>query len=519
MIHRFPRPTLSVIILAALVGCSLEQGSPTAKQPQKNMADIKLTLNLSASRILVGETLEVTVSITNLLEREVELPDPAGGNPFDYLVRPAKGEGDHQLFSARRAADATSKGLAPPIPTSSKSLPSGGELKYGADLASFMGQGLAGGNYLVSASFRLGEEIIESEPVSLHVARPRVAAIALSSSSRGELGLIFAHHESDDSYACYQQESEPGRPLVSASQRRLHLQKPQQITSVAGATKWNPDVWERWYAWIQSGESVGGGLAWGKASYFQGEAVAMGIKNATLHPVGWQSANSALFVAMGIDANEKVSLALVTMRPREEIKVSLVTLPNPSVPNKWVAQAELDNDGVKKLHLVTVDAVENGQAIHHQVIRVSEATAEPIAKLIDATGPVLAISSDTPETLSKPGYVSALFDSGKEENPLSIHRLPLADGEASTDWNIPYPENSENKRPDMWAIGSSPKPDPVVIARLDRTLMSRRGGGGEWQTISPNAGQAQYLQVRTLEDIATVFWWEPGLGIQTKPAP
>jgi hypothetical protein len=521
------KAVLSSGLVVYLVGAGCLPAAEMRKPSEHLNAtpNMKLQLKLIQPTILVGESLNVDVTLTNDTSSPLKVPSARATSQFEYVVRPAMGTGKVIVLSAQRATQAASRGRAPSPPSVSESLPPGQALVYKEDLAAYAGSGLGAGRYLLSVVHGVGSDQIESQAVPLVVLLPDVASLAIATSPRREAGLFFVHRDRGQTSTIFQQECTPGKPLQGAAERRLSVPAPFRVTGVAGAFKGPARTWERWYAWLRDDGALGGGLAWGRASYSIIEPQALGLKSEQLFSMGWQSSPKAgIFAVLGLDAeSSRRQLALVTLRAKEALRVLRVPLDGTFLPEAWAVNSLVGGEADSlKFDLIMADSTDGRIRISSQRFTTQPLAIAPQTTLFEHDKPLLALSLDEPSSLSGAHALNALFEVvGVKSNPeVRLVRMQLDGGQKPAEWLIPFPEHREKVRPSAWTVGSSGVGDAVILAKLEDILVVRRVPSGTgWTALSSGCRQAQFLRVLFDESAAWAFWWNPASGFQAQMIP
>jgi len=484
------------------------------------MPNMKLQLKLIQPSVLRSESLNVEVTLTNETPVAQTAPSRRAASEFEYVIRPAGETGNVRIVSARRARQAFSSGRAPDPRPESESIAPGESLVYKEDLAAYASEGLAAGRYLLSVVHGSGAKQIESPAVRLTIMLPNVAGLALASSPDGKLGVFFAHRDADKSFTLFQQECPPRKPLQAPAQRRVNVQPPSRITGVAGAFKLDTRTWERWYAWLRDDASLGGGLAWGKASYATIKPQPLGLQTARLFPTGWQlSPEAGIFAALGLDGQSRLQLALVTLQKQDTAQVVPVALAGATIPEFWVVSAKAGEGDSLDFVVITADAVGGRIKLNRQRVTMEPPVAEPPTTLVERSEPLVALAM-YPIVQDKPGVVDCLF--GPEGGPpaMTFVRLPLDGGRPLLEYPFSVPTDVKRRPPTEWALSPTPLSEPVVLAKFGDQLLARRlSAGNQFFVLADGASQATHLRLEVVSDEVWAIWADPTTGIQYKKVP
>lgn len=484
------------------------------------MQGLKVTVNLEHDEVVVGESLKVEVRLTNGGTAAVEVPTTDETSQFEYTLRP-KHEGDPSYtLSATASMYARYPVDYRPMPFEGKlTLKPGDSQSYVEDLAIYMVEPLKPGQYVLSAAYYTEGGGSESSGITLSLIPPKVRAMAtVAGPTEGRLGHVIAHEKADRGVVVLQRESREYVPADGIWYARANVEPSAAVAGVASAMELAPNNGVRWFAWLQA-EGMGAGVA-GIEMYARVGPEALGVKSPILQTVGWQpSVESGTFVALGVDPQERVALAVATFLATGTASVKTVPLANPKMPLQWAARYRTQN-GAVHFDVVTVEDAAAKVRVQRQSVTPDKGKVEPPVVLAERSEPLAALAV-YPIAGAAPGVVDALFGPVGEKAQMTFLRIPLDGGAPIAEWSFAVPNDLNKKRPTAWAIASKPLPDPIVLAKVgDRLMVRRAADGSEWSTLGMNALAVEHLQLEVIGDQAVwAIWADPAAGIQYKMIP
>ena len=503
------------------VSCGFSEPLPNQPQPPVVVAKgdqthsfMQLTILPKRAEVVAGESLVVQVTLANTSAAPVEVPSPSASSEFEFLLRATAGDRAIRALSASAARLARSGDPVPPPPRMLVTVPPGERSVYEENLADYTKTALPVGQYRLSVVHTSGAIRTESPPVPLTVVAPRIRALAtVVGPSEQRLGLVFAHSEAAEGVAIFQRESVPGHPGDGVAFRRTEIQRPASVSGVAVAAELglgrDANQGTRWFAWLEP-EALGAGVSQGATLFKRIDPVRLGLRSPVVHSVGWQpDVNSALFVALGYNAENQVALAAVNFSARTGGSSQCVPLSFLKLPARWAAQYQA-GEAAGSVTVVVVEESTGVTRLHRQRLKFGADSAEA-ATLIYESPQLLAAFAMNPLGGE---VVDALYGPAGKEGQMTFMRLPLAGGAPVAEWRFNAPVDSEQTRPTAWAIASVTQPDPVIAVKLRDRLLVRRTSGSEWSTLATGVSQASYLRIEIVLGRPLVVWFDPATGVQ-----
>lgn len=491
----------------------MRAAEPNVLSSTQAMSNFKLLVSAPQPRAVVSENLKVEVTLKNESSAAVEVPRVEVVSEFEFLLKPA-GNNDVQVIGARRAVQARSAGRGAPVRVERAPLAPGASLVYRENISKYVVGGIPAGQYRLSVAWDAQGTRLVSPDISVEVTPPNVKTLAVAGAARGGLGLIFAHQENSGN-AIFQREGPAGSPLDGPAVRRINVTPPRQVVATAAAQKLDVRTSERWYAWLQDDGSLGGGLAWGDASYAAIAPTSLGLGSSSLSSLGWQFApQSGLFVVLGLDESGRRVLALVTLRPREAAAVKRVPLGESGVPRFWSATL-VGEEATAAIQLVTAEESADGTRLTLRTIRVATAAAETAKPLAEINGSILALTAKGGAG-GTAGSVAVL--SGPVGDPAELYLTvgALSEGQPPTESKIPCPADQDKRTPLAWAVAPI-SGSAVAMAKLRNQLLAHLGAGGAWSIVNADAAAANLFRIETVDDQTLAIWTDPVRGILSAP--
>ncbi len=526
-------PYAVVVLLVLGLGSCSQAETPPAKpgaaprhEPRQNpggpkMPAFQVTIAPQNPEAIVGESLNVAVTLKNLQEGPVEVVSADTGADTEFLLEPVGAGQEPRVLSSLLARAKRSDDPLPQLPVAMTKLGPGEEVVYREDLSFYAVEPLKPGRYRLSVSCPAGGERHRSPAVPIAIVPPRVQALALApGAGLRRLGMVFAHDNGDKSLAIFQRESAPNKPADGISYRRATLKPPAVVSGVATSMDFGVQWEGRWYAWLHDGR-LSAGVAQGHVVFTQLEPVALGLTAPTLHGAGWQSTvETATFVALGANAKGRPTLAAATFEAKGTAAVKASLLAAPAVPTLWAAARHMKADP-PRYTIVWAAPWKEATRVQRQYPRFVEADTEPDAlTLLETPGPVRALAL-APVADAGVDTVDALVGGSAQDRRLTLYRLPIDGGEPKGKWTFAAPAERTGETPTAYTLLRAPVADPPVLAKLGATvLLCRVASGGGWVPLAENAPRADHLRLETIKDGSIwAIWADPDLGIQYKRLP
>jgi hypothetical protein len=479
------------------------------------MSGIQIKVVPESAEFLIGMSLPVHITITNLQPTPREVPDTLAFSEFEFVLRPEGNGGDVRTLSQRAAQFIRNPDPSPDSPKRIKSLDPGGTSQYEEDLSNYALPPLNPGRYLLSVVHSPGNERYESPTTPLAIVPPRVGSLATApSQSRATLGTVFAHVTAKGDVDLYQREGLPGRPNDGITYRRFGSVQPSVADSVALAIDLDEDEGPRWFAWLQQG-SIGASVGQEKAVFTRIDPAPVGLKTLSLFSTGWQeSVNSATFAMLGTNDHGKVIFVVATFTiGATKPTLSLVELSAAGIPMKWCASYRVKN-GTPVYDVVWSEVLGKKTRISKQTVSLATGVAEKPVVLIERESPLAALSI-SPVGQDGNGFVDALFGPFGESPKIQVIRMSLNGGAPIGDWVLDAPTDDKKRTAAKWTLSSATLSESVVVAKFGDTLVGQRvKSNGTWSVVAEKAGQADNIRVEAIDQQSIwVVWTEPTLGI------
>jgi len=478
------------------------------------MSAVLLTIAPVHPEVIVGESLNVKVTLENTGTEPVEVHSPESPSELEFILRTEEQGREPRMLSEREAMSLRNPESVPELPTTMATLAPKATLDYTEDLAGLAIPPLEAGRYQVSVAYRLAGERVESpgEPISIVV--PQVRALAAAPGpTRGNLSLVFVHAAADKTQAVFHHESAPGAPADGTAYRRATVAPPASVTAAATTVELYRNQGVRWVAWLQDG-ALAAAVAQLHTLFVSVKPVDLGLKSPELQPVGWQTSdNTAVFAALGTGEGNRVAMAIVSFDARDGGKGRVTTVPLAAAarPTWWAAQYQVENEKAR-LHVVCAAVAEGKMQVQRQTVSLDTGEAEAPVLLTERAEMVAALALSP--LAGEPAAVDALFGPVGDEGKLTLLRLPLDGGKPLGEWTSTAPEGPDKARPSAWAMALALLPDPVVLAKHGNKLLARRAAGGDWAPLADQAARAVHLQLAVLADgVVWAVWADPRTGI------
>lgn len=478
---------------------------------------LKLTLTLQPNEAIDGQSIEAFIQLDNPNGRPLQVPDPEGPCQYEFVLKRLDRDQPALVLSAEAAALARSSDPRPEIPAQFVDLPPKGQLKDRRSLSRFAVDPIPPGRYSVTVAWGQAAERAESAPTPLTVtpAHPLALATGVYEVDKSLL-LVLAHQAADKSIVLFQRESGMGRPAEGLAYRRRTIQAPATVEGVAHAVSSPEEPGPWWFAWLQQG-ALGAELTEANTSKGSIQPIPLGLKSPRLFPQGWQSDwKTALFAALGIDAQSRPALAIVRMDATNWTgNARVLPLPASTLP-RHAALGFQETGEQPRLALVWAEEANRATRIRAMMISPGEASAGEPHDLVTREEPCAALALN-PLLVDAPGIVDVLFGPAGKPRQLTLARLPLDGSPPVTQWQIP--DDPDPGHPEVtttaWTLPSTPIPDPVILAEAGGRLLFRRASSGDrWSVLSETASKADHRRLEVLGGQVWAIWADPDHGLQ-----
>jgi hypothetical protein len=492
-----------------------ESGGGRRSQSAKgdmSMPHLELNTSLKRSEVIAGESMYLTIVITNNGDQPVQVHSAQSRSPFVFQLLSAKDGAVIHTWSERQYELLLTGGdPLPPYTPPMVELAPGKSVTHENDLASCATEAVRPGRYRIVVNYSLGDQHYASPPVELSVVVPRIEAFTeVAASNTNNLATGFWHRNGDGSVSLFQRESQAGRPDLGVALRCLDRGTGAQIGGLALAAVVGDARGRRWFAWLE-GDRLGTAFAGMKQrSTFLGP-VPVGLTNPRLAPVGRKHDDGrAVFLVAGIEGG-KVKVKEVTFTMRSTPVVRTIDLGASTVPERLLAHYQpAGADAAVTLLWPEVEG--NVVRIYRRSFAPGQTAGQGERKLLlERPGPLAALEMAP----LGPEFAGALFGPAVKQTACTYLRISLTDGKLLAEHALEAPK----EKVDVWAIASAPLEDPPVLARAgDLLLKTTAKTVGGWRVTASGVREARHLQLHVLRGARLwVTWVDPQSGIEYRP--
>lgn len=503
------------------------------------MPAIELKASLLQDVAMVGESINMVVSVTNIGDASVEVHDPRIENPFIFnLISPDSGQ-VLDYFSETKYWSAVNPQIGPRQP-SLMNLEPGNTLEFHVDVGDLVVDPIPPGRYYITANYLLDDENYESPEMEIAIRAHQVMTFT-GFVTEIENALITASMSKDDSGSAYMmnRESRSGHPGLGVTRRWVPLgddiEKPSVSLAINAAEQ--PVVgW--WFAWLEGGR-VGAAWNWEARLITTFEAKPVGFESAALIERGLRTDRSrASFLVAGSEG-EKAKLKLLTFNfvpsaPQQSPETRTFNL-GQSLPERIVARYIIEGEA-KKAQLVWADMADEITRIYLHTLDLDgpEDQGQPVL-LLERSGKMVAMEMEH-QGDSEQGVVDALFGPEDRDKLMTYLRIPLSGGKPEAQWTFglpgvkPTPEGRRSfargeaveMEVEQWAIASLPRTDAPVLAKIGSRLLVIQAEQGDrgWNVVASGVERADHLRMFALYrpdrygGLVWASWADPSTGIQ-----
>jgi hypothetical protein len=470
---------------------------------------LALTIKLKRTEFITGESLPIEVRLENQSQSPLEVPDPTIGSEFRYTITSqANAVEVHHLSAARAYAERNMEPQAA-LDLPGLQLAPGVQQVYHEDLADYQVTPIGPGQYKLMVGYHGRHGLVESTSVAIAIAPPRpTRMVTLAGATEERVAVVFAQPSGYEQIGVYQIENRRCRPGDGAAYPRKG--ELSDLRGIAVAVDLADNEGRRWFAWEEEG-MVGAGKGYGRYVSRLMPAIAHGLHDPELSPVGWQpSNNAALFVVLGSGASGQSAVAVTTFSLSATGSVITIPVACPKAPKAWATQYQVSSDDVH-IELITAAQAAHATLIMRQTLLLGSNKAIAPTMLLERPGVVLALTM-APVGQINEAVVDILFGPDPKTGYLSLFRLPLAGGATSAAWHFSPPRGE--KPATAWAIPRTPLNPPMVAMHAGEKIYLRRAGG-EWTVVSDGVPHLDHLAIEAFSEGRVVaVWSDPTFGIR-----
>jgi hypothetical protein len=481
-----------------------------------DMSTLKISLQIAAPKIVIGESLWVEVVLENRGSNPVKVPDPEDGSPFEYNFRHLDTDPPHEfMVSAQMAEHQKTFDTVADEPIEQVVLNANEQAIYKEDLTPSILPGPTIGRYDITAIYKWDDGSIESEPVPVAITPAHVSVTAdVVGQTDDKLISVFAIEKPKGQFSIFQRESDEGNPAEGINFKRLNGQISGSKVQVATAIELEDHPTGRWFAWLEK-KGLGAGVAQDATLFALLAPKALNLESSELFPIGWQpSGEKAIFLVLGKKPTGKILLNSIEFEARGHSSVFTVALAAAKLPNLWAARLV----GMEPGPTFDVVWAEQGPGrtwIFKQTICPQTGISGPVQALCEHSE-ALANISLYPLKGNVSDVVDLLFGPSGESTPYNFLRLPLSGGMPLLDLKLPLPPEGPAILPRQWALASKPLDIPAAVALFDNKLMVLiMGTQPRWRVLSGDIDNADHLSLQVIDEkILWATWADAKMGLQ-----
>ncbi len=435
--------------------------------------NIDVSLIHPPQRHVTGCELPIAVTLTNTATTKELLlvQSPESDVPFEYELVSARGS----FTLSKRLYDqaALEHGVPPPSPQLQPLTP-GESCTYTDDVAQWMTTPIPAGNYelLVHWIAPSGERVTApSVSVSLNPVRAE-HHVSVGDLDGQVLLSAFAHDR--EPTTLFRRVSEYARPSLGYG--RTVTQAPS-LDGVALACELDDVSQWRWYTWLADG-LLHGAIHWGSELVKTLDPTPVGVSNAKLLPIGWQTRHAAaVFVVLGEAAGSAaVDVILLPQLGTPQHCVYPLQCPVPDV-----AVAGSYHPGLGILELVLGFDRGGHTRLLSQHVDFS-LTDSPAPRLLLETAGALRALAVAPRV-----HEDSTVDAVVGE---TLYRIGLKAG-AVEQISLPALPGAH-----AWSLPSVPHPSCPVLAQVNNTLKwVRAKDASEWLPVASSADSLSHASI------------------------
>ncbi len=475
------------------------------------MQRLELKTSLLRTEVLAGESVPITVSISNRGDAPAKVHSSDSDSPFVFqLLPPGTGPAVHTL-SQRQSR--LVRGGGEPLPQFTplmEDLAPGKTVQHEADLADLATEPIRPGHYRVVAHYEIGGQEIVSPPVDLAVVAPRIETIAgLVSPLTGRLALVFSHHAADGATIVFQRESAARNPDLGISLRCVERGAGVPVAGLSQAIELGDAPGRRWLAWLE-GDRIGAAMASMTVRPASLDPAPVGLSAPKLLPVGRKHDDGrVVFLVVGGDRG-KPAVKEVTFSVRTAPGMRELGLGAAAVPEELLVHYRPDGTDAD-VSLVWAEVTGGKVSLFRRTFGPGQSGMQgEYKKIFERPGSLLSLDM-SPFGIDS---ISLLFAPAGESRKIIHARIPLFDEKSAVEDSIDAPKENVEE----WAVAAASAGLFRIIARAGDRLLRLAPGAASWDVVTAGARDARHLRLYTLPGGRfCAVWDDPQEGIRFQP--
>ncbi len=527
------KPALLLAVLAAVLwtGCQAQVGAGGVNRRELNapartptgrvkteggkgetpVGQIELTVSLRRPEVVVGESIEARIEISNRGSEQVQVHSPESESPFLFqLASRRNGQVVYSLSQKQYQLAVSGGDPLPPYTPPMESLVPGASQVYDVDVAQFATAPIAAGRYLLSVHYSLEGRDYASDGADMEVLIPRIEGYSdLIAPLRGVYASSFFHRSSNGSLVLYERESRPGAPDLGVSTRCREFEPKAADLAAALAVEVGSPAGLRWLAWLADG-SISAHLTGSRRAPDHPGPVPTGLSGARLVGVGRKlEGGRAAFLVYGREGR-KTRIKEFTFSMKEPPRTRGIDLVARSLPGQLLPRYSAGGEE-PEVALVWGESDGAASKIRKRTFASGETGNEGGQEvLLDRKGGLLAMAM-SPVAESSTDVADLLLEDGGKTGNCTYLRISLSDGKPIREWSFAVPGD----KADDWALAAAPLADMPVLAKAGtRLLWTSFKDGGRWAVVAEGIRDARFLRlICPRESQVWASWYDPAAGI------
>jgi len=472
---------------------------------------LELTASFLRTEVLAGESVPITVSISNRGDVPAKVHSSDSESPFVFQLLPA-GNGPAMYTLSQRQSQLV-QGGGEPLPRYTppmEELAPGATVQHENDLADFATKPILPGRYRVVAHYEIGGQEFASPPVELAVVVPRIEILAgLVSPLTGSLALAFSHRAADGATIVFQRESETRNPDLGVSLRCVERGAGALIAGLSQAIELEDAPGRRWLAWLE-GDRIGATMTSmiGRPSSL--DPIPVGLTAPRLLPVGRKHDDGrVVFLVAGGDRGGP-AVKEVTFSARAAPGTRVLGLGAAAVPEEL--QVHYRRNGTDAdVSLVWAEVSGGKVSLFRRSFGPGQSGMQgEYKKIFERAGSLLSLDM-SPFGIDT---ISLLLAPAGESRKILYVRIPLFDEKNAVEDSIVVPKENVEE----WAVAAASADLFRIIARAGDRLLRLAPGAASWDVVTAGARDARHLRLYTLPGGRfCAVWDDPQEGIRFQP--
>lgn len=491
------------------------------KSGASKMSMLNIEIDLRKDRTLFGESMPVTVTLTNTGQPTLSVHSPDSPSEFEFILRPKDPNKQVIVLTELSALLARDNNPPPSMPFEMVTLSSGTKAIYQDDLAGYQIDPIETGEYQLSVAYAGNGERIESKTVNLGVVPANISHLT-AVNDNDSLFVTFSHHDSKNIGQVFRHESRSENPNDGVAFQRAKTTSLVSGVASAQAVSEDEELDGGWFAWLD-GDALGAGADQFNTLFMTIDPIPLTLQSAVLQPAGWRTGvNDAQFAVVGLNQKGEISFASVNFSALNKTgTVHTAPLLLAKLPEHWVAGLRSGSTGNDQYDFIS--SLESGTELKivHQVLMPRSGKAGSEVVLYKSEKKLSTLALSLPVVINEQSnMLDVLLGSLSDPSQITFLRIPLDGGEPELTYTFTIKVDLHGNQPEQWAISPAGYPEPIVVVKFGNRILAKKFGANSQNFIlSEQAEHVHHLQLTQVGEAIWLLWSDDSDGVHYKKLP